>query len=36
MNAFLRAIVRLGLNREKIAVLGIRHGYRGLYAPPAP
>lgn len=30
MNAFLRAIVRLGLNREKIAVLGIRHGYRGL------
>ena len=30
MNAFLRAIVRLGLNREKIAVLGIRDGYRGL------
>jgi len=30
MNAFLRAIVRLGLNREKIAVLGIRNGYRGL------
>ncbi len=30
MNAFLRAIVRLGLNREKIAVLGVRDGYRGL------
>ncbi len=30
MNAFLRALVRLGLNREKIAVLGIRDGYRGL------
>jgi 6-phosphofructokinase 1 len=30
MNAFLRAIVRLGLNREKTAVLGIRDGYRGL------
>lgn len=30
MNAFLRAIVRLGLNREKVAVLGIRDGYRGL------
>ncbi len=30
MNAFLRAIVRLGLNREKIVVLGIRDGYRGL------
>jgi len=30
MNAFLRAIVRLGLNREKITVLGVRDGYRGL------
>jgi 6-phosphofructokinase 1 len=30
MNAFLRAVVRLGLNREKIAVLGVRDGYRGL------
>jgi 6-phosphofructokinase 1 len=30
MNAFLRAIVRLGLNREKVAVLGVRDGYRGL------
>ncbi|MBL9130227.1 MAG: 6-phosphofructokinase, partial [Verrucomicrobiaceae bacterium] len=30
MNAFLRALVRLGLNREKIAVLGVRDGYRGL------
>ncbi|MEZ5385520.1 MAG: 6-phosphofructokinase [Prosthecobacter sp.] len=30
MNAFLRAVVRLGLNREKVAVLGIRDGYRGL------
>ena len=30
MNAFLRAVVRLGLNRDKIAVLGVRDGYRGL------
>lgn len=30
MNAFLRAVVRLGLNRHKIAVLGVRDGYRGL------
>ncbi len=30
MNAFFRAIVRLGLNREKVSVLGIRDGYRGL------
>lgn len=30
MNAFLRAMVRLGLNRHKIPVLGIRDGYRGL------
>lgn len=30
MNAFLRAVVRLGLNREKVAVLGVRDGYRGL------
>ena len=33
MNAFLRAIVRLGLNREEIAVLGVRDGYRGLVRP---
>lgn len=30
MNAFLRALVRLGLNRHKVPVLGIRDGYRGL------
>jgi 6-phosphofructokinase 1 len=30
MNAFLRAVVRLGLNRHKIPVYGIRDGYRGL------
>ncbi|MDZ4288624.1 MAG: 6-phosphofructokinase [Prosthecobacter sp.] len=30
MNAFLRGIVRLGLNRHQIPVLGIRDGYRGL------
>lgn len=30
MNAFLRALVRLGLNRHHIPVLGIRDGYRGL------
>ncbi len=30
MNAFLRAVVRLGLNRHHVPVLGIRHGYRGL------
>ena len=30
MNAFLRAIVRLGLNRHQIPVYGIRDGYRGL------
>ena len=30
MNAFLRAIVRLGLNREKVAIIGVRDGYRGL------
>lgn len=30
MNAFLRAIVRLGLNRHQIPVMGVRDGYRGL------
>ncbi|WP_146848292.1 6-phosphofructokinase [Brevifollis gellanilyticus] len=30
MNAFLRAVVRLGLNRHQVPVLGIRDGYRGL------
>lgn len=30
MNAFLRAVVRLGLNRHKVPILGIRDGYRGL------
>lgn len=30
MNAFLRAMVRLGLNRHQIPVYGIRDGYRGL------
>lgn len=30
MNAFLRAVVRLGLNRHQIPVYGIRDGYRGL------
>jgi len=30
MNAFLRALVRLGLNRHHVPVLGIRDGYRGL------
>jgi 6-phosphofructokinase 1 len=30
MNAFLRAMVRLGLNRFNVPVLGVRSGYRGL------
>ncbi|HCN76777.1 MAG TPA: hypothetical protein DIT13_06235 [Verrucomicrobiales bacterium] len=30
MNAFLRALVRLGLNRHNVPVLGIKDGYRGL------
>lgn len=30
MNAFLRAVVRLGLNRHNIPILGIKDGYRGL------
>jgi 6-phosphofructokinase 1 len=30
MNAFLRAVVRLGLNRHQTPVYGIRDGYRGL------
>jgi 6-phosphofructokinase 1 len=30
MNAFLRAVVRLGLNRHQVPILGIRDGYRGL------
>ncbi len=30
MNALLRAVVRLGLNRHKIPVLGIMEGYVGL------
>ncbi len=30
MNAFLRAVVRLGLNRRQIPVLGIMEGYVGL------
>lgn len=30
MNAFLRALVRLGLNRHKIPVIGVKDGYRGL------
>jgi 6-phosphofructokinase 1 len=30
MNAFLRAVVRLGLNRHNVPVLGVRSGYRGL------
>jgi 6-phosphofructokinase 1 len=30
MNAFLRAVVRLGLNRHHRPVYGIRDGYRGL------
>jgi 6-phosphofructokinase 1 len=30
MNAFLRAMVRLGLNRHETPVYGIRDGYRGL------
>ncbi len=30
MNAFLRAVTRLGLNRHQIPVLGIRDGYQGL------
>ncbi len=30
MNAFLRAVVRLGLNRHEVPVLGVRSGYRGL------
>ena len=30
MNAFLRAMVRLGLNRHHVPVIGVRSGYRGL------
>jgi 6-phosphofructokinase 1 len=30
MNAFLRAVVRLGLNRHHVPVLGVRSGYKGL------
>jgi 6-phosphofructokinase 1 len=30
MNALLRGIARLGLNRHGVPVLGIREGYRGL------
>lgn len=30
MNAFLRALVRLGLNRHKVPVIGVKDGYRGL------
>ena len=30
MNAFLRAFVRLGLNRHRGTVLGIKDGYQGL------
>jgi 6-phosphofructokinase 1 len=30
MNAFLRAVVRLGLNRHGVPVLGVRSGYSGL------
>lgn len=30
MNALLRAVARLGLNRHGVAVLGVRDGYRGL------
>lgn len=30
MNAFLRALVRLGLNRHEVPVLGVTDGYRGL------
>lgn len=30
MNAFLRALVRLGLNRHRVPVIGVRSGYRGL------
>jgi len=30
MNALLRAIARLGLNRHGVPVLGVREGYRGL------
>lgn len=30
MNAFLRAFVRLGLNRHQVPVLGVLDGYRGL------
>jgi 6-phosphofructokinase 1 len=30
MNALLRAVARLGLNRHGVPVLGIREGYRGL------
>lgn len=30
MNAFLRALVRLGLNRHQVPVIGVKDGYRGL------
>jgi 6-phosphofructokinase 1 len=30
MNACLRAVTRLGLNRHQVPVLGIRNGYKGL------
>ena len=32
MNAFLRAVTRLGINRHKVPVLGVRNGYSGLVA----
>jgi 6-phosphofructokinase 1 len=32
MNAFLRAVTRLALNRHKVPVLGVRNGYSGLVA----
>src|SRR5262245_632066 len=30
MNAFLQAFVRLGLNRYRATVLGVKNGFRGL------
>jgi 6-phosphofructokinase 1 len=32
MNAFLRAVTRLGINRHQVPVLGVRNGYSGLVA----
>ena len=32
MNAFLRAVTRLGINRHNVPVLGVRNGYSGLVA----